>query len=98
MYLRPATKRTFVQLFIELCEIYREALHEAFDAGASTLSAVGEIVVPYRRLAAGPTLVLEYDECREVQEQAGDSCPAVDSFPPVEQSQHEHGRNEHIDE
>jgi hypothetical protein len=32
---------------IELCESYREALHEAFDAGASTLSAVGEIVVPY---------------------------------------------------
>jgi hypothetical protein len=47
MYLRPATKRTFVQLFIELCEIYREALHEAFDAGASTLSMVGEIVVTY---------------------------------------------------
>ena len=44
-FVRPTAHKE--SKLIELCEIYREALHEAFDAGASTLSAVGEIVVPY---------------------------------------------------
>jgi hypothetical protein len=30
-----------------LLDTYREALHDAFDAGAETMSAVNDIVTPY---------------------------------------------------
>lgn len=31
----------------QLLDTYREALHDAFDAGANTMSAVNDIVTPY---------------------------------------------------